>query len=35
MRRLIVPLAVLALTGVGCSVTYGTDASGPPPARGT
>jgi S1-C subfamily serine protease len=28
MRRLIVPLAVLALTGVGCSVTYGSDASG-------
>ena len=28
MRRLIVPLAVLALMGVGCSVTYGTDPSG-------
>jgi S1-C subfamily serine protease len=28
MRRLIVPLAVLALVGAGCSVSYGTDPSG-------
>jgi S1-C subfamily serine protease len=28
MRRLIVPVAVLALLGAGCSVTYGTDPTG-------